>query len=176
MGLSNPWRRFASDERGVAAIETALIGTLLIGAMLNVVEVGRYAYIATQVTSASQAGAYAVIAGCSAKETPVTTACPEAADAIAAAIAGTSLGDKVTLDGDVQEGWQCVNAEGLLEQIAGADDPKPVNCADAGAPANSPGLYVRVRVAYAFDPIFPGLTITEGFDDHIVRSAWMRVR
>jgi Flp pilus assembly protein TadG len=169
------WRRFASDERGVAAVEMALFGTFVIGALLNVVEVGRYAYIATQVTSASQAGAHAAIAKCSTTETPVTSACPEAADAIDTAIAGTSLGEEIALDGDLEEAWYCVNAEGALEEVAEAEAPKPTNCEDAGVPSGLPALYLRVRVTHAYEALFPGLTITETLPTEIVRTAWMRM-
>jgi len=175
MRMINSWRRFASDERGVAAVEMALVGTLVVGALLSVVEVGRYAYVATQVTSAAQAGAHAAIAKCSTTETPVTTACPEAEDAIAAAIAGTSLGDGITMVGDLEEGWYCVNVQGQLEEIADAEETRPTNCQDVGVPSAIPGLYVRVQVTYPYEPVFPGLTLAETFADDIVRTAWMRV-
>jgi len=175
MARLRTWRRFASDERGVAAVEMALFGTLVIGALLNVVEVGRYAYVVTQVTSASQAGAHAAIAKCATTETPVTSACPEAADAIDTAIAGTSLGEQIALDGELQEAWYCVNAGGTLEEVAEADDPKPANCQDVGVPSGTPGLYLRVRVTHDYEALFPGLTIAESLPTEIVRTAWMRM-
>jgi len=72
-------RRFARNERGVAAVEMAMIGGLLTGALMNVAEVGRYAYLTTEVSAASQAAAQAAIITCSTDRTPVTTNCPAVA-------------------------------------------------------------------------------------------------
>lgn len=167
--------RFAADARGVAAIELALVGTLVMGALLNVVEVGRYAYITAQVNAASQAGAHAAIVTCTTTKVPVTVACEAAPDKIEAAIAGTSLGEAVTLDGALHEGWYCVNSQGALQHMAPATDVRPQNCGGAGAASGKAALYLRVRTAYNFEPVFPGLTITETFPDRIVRTAWMRM-
>lgn len=166
--------RFDDDERGVAAVEMALTGTLMMAALLNVVEVGRYAYLSMQVLSASQAGAHAAIVTCKPAETPVTTACPKAEAAILGAIEGTSLGANISLDGALDEGWYCMNEELALEKVGPASAAKP-NCQEAGLPTGPVSLYLRVRVRAAFQPLFPGLTITESFPDILRRTAWMRL-
>lgn len=167
--------RFRGDARGVAAIEMALITAVLAAALLNVVEVGRYAYLATQVSAASQAGAHAAIVTCDPVETPVTINCPGVDAAIAASIQGSSLGNDITLQGAITERWYCLTSSGVLQDMAAAGS-RPSNCADAGDATLQPALYVRVVTQYAYDPIFPGLTIAETFDETIVRTAWMRVR
>ena len=168
--------RFAADARGVAGIEMALVGTLVIGALLNVVEVGRYAYTTAQVAAASQAGAHAALVTCDPTEVPVATNCTGAAARIQTAIQGTSLADAVALDGPLVEGWYCVNQQGGLQLMAAGSEPKPQDCADAGTPSARPAFYLRVRAAHDYEPIFPGLTLTETFPDIIVRTAWMRMR
>ena len=167
-------RGFGNDRRGVAAVEAALVGAFLVGAMFNVAEVSRYAYISMQVLTAGQAGAQAAIVTCDPPETPVTTNCPKASAAIEAAIKGTSLGNAVALQGGLAEAWYCVNPEGVLQQVA-ASAAKPANCVAAGVPTGAPSLYLSLRVAYQFEPIFPGLTLIETFPRTIVKSAVMRM-
>ena len=50
-------QRFRRDQRGVAAIELALVGGLFILGGMSAVEVGRYAYETSEVNAAAQAGA-----------------------------------------------------------------------------------------------------------------------
>lgn len=167
--------RFAADARGVAAVEMALVGTVVMGALLNVVEVSRYAWTTAQVTAASQAAAHAAIATCDPTEVPVTLACDAAGSRIALAVAGTSLGEAIELEGAIHEGWYCVNQHGGLQLMAPAKDPRPQSCEDAGVPSGKPALYLRIRTSHDYEPMFPGLTITETFPDVIVRTAWMRM-
>lgn len=174
--LASFLRRFDRDDRGVAAIETALVGTVILAGLLNVVEVGRYAYTTMQVNAASQAGAQALIVSCGPSDTPVTENCDDVEGAVETAIAGTSLGDKVELDGALDEGWYCISDDKTLEKVAAASAPKPSNCDDEDMPTGPAALYVKVKVATAFAPIFPGLTIAESFPDEITKTAWMRVQ
>lgn len=167
--------RFGGDARGAAAIEMALITSVLAAALLNVAEVGRYAYLATQVSAASQAGAHAAIVTCEPSETPVTINCPEVGGAITASIRGTTLGADISLQGAITERWYCLSTSGALQDMAAAST-RPNNCQAAGDASLQPALYVRVVTQYAYEPIFPGLTIAETFDANIVRTAWMRVR
>lgn len=164
------------DERGVAAIETALVGTVFLAALFNVVEVGRYAYTSMQVTSASQAGAQAAIVHCEPGDTPVTTECPGVTAAVEIAAKATSLGSQVRLDGALEEGWYCLTGQQTLQQVSSIGAEPPADCDDEGLPSGSPALYVRVRVTSSFEPIFPGLTIVAQFPDTITRTAWMRVK
>jgi Flp pilus assembly protein TadG len=166
---------FVRDEGGAAAVEMALIGTLLAGVLLNAVEVARYASMSAQVTAASQAGAHALIINCEAGETPIATNCPNGATAATAAIRGTSLGAAVSRHGTIGEGWYCVTADSTLQQVAPADE-RPDDCLAVGEPSLDPGFYARVQAAYDYDPLFPGLAITEAFAPTIVRTAWMRLR
>jgi Flp pilus assembly protein TadG len=167
--------RFGGDAGGVAAVEMALISSVVAAALLNVVEVGRYAYLSTQITAATQAGAHAAIVSCNPNETPVTINCPNVNTAITAAIQGGGLRNQITLHEAISERWYCLTAAGALQDMAPAAE-RPSNCSGAGDPSLQPALYVRVRTEYTYEPIFPGLTITERFADEIIKTAWMRVR
>lgn len=167
--------RFLKDDSGLAALETALVTPLFVLALLNVVEVGRYAYTVTQVAAASQAGAQAAIVHCEHDETPLTTNCAEGPGAVAAAVRGTSLGDSVSLEGALDEGWYCVNASGTLQRMAAASETKPADCTAAGVAGGAPSLYLIVQAGHDYEPTFPGLTLAESFPDRIVRTARMRL-
>ncbi len=167
-------RSFHHDERGVAAVEMALIGTLIMGALFNVVEVGRYVYQSMELAAASQAGAQAAIVTCDTNKTPVTSNCPAAPAAIQMAIRGTSLGDSVVQHGPLDEAWYCVNFQGTLQAMSAAT-VRPADCSDAGVVANKPALYLRVTVAYDYQAIFPGVTVVDALPHALERSAWMRM-
>lgn len=168
--------RFTRDERGVAAIEMAAVaGFFIIGAM-NVTDVGRYAYLTSEVNAAAQGGAEAALVACDAAHTPATLNCPGLTAAVTTAIQATGLGDNITLDGKITEGYYCLDTSSTL-QFAGPADTKPTDCtgvpkAAAGA---TPTLYLQTPVTYTFQPVFPGLTFAKGFTPIIKRTAWMRM-
>jgi hypothetical protein len=166
--------RFTADERGIAAVEMALMGTLLTGALMNVAELGRYAYIATEVAAASQAGAQTILTTCDTLHTPVTLVCPDAQTAITTAAQGTSLGRDISIKAPIDEGWYCLKDDGSLKYEAKPED-KPDDCGDVGEPTDRPELYVQVKAAYTYKPMFPGLTIAQAFPAQIAHVAWMRV-
>ena len=168
-------RRFLTDQRGVAALEFALVGSLLVAALFNVAEVSRYAYLAIQVSAASQAGAQGALVECDTQHIPATTSCPGLINAVSTALHSTSLGNDIALDGALQEGWYCVNTSSHALQLMGDAAHKPLNCGEAGDVTAEAGLYLRVNVTYHYDAMFPGLTIAEAFPENITRSAWMRM-
>jgi Flp pilus assembly protein TadG len=174
MAVSGILRRFANDRGGAAAVEMALIGSLLVGVLMNVVEVGRFAQLSMQIASASQAGAQAAIITCDTQKTPITINCPAAAAAINTALRGTSLGAAVELHGALNEAWYCLDAAGKLQNVGAAGD-KPANCAAVGEATVKPALYLKVAVQTDYEPLFPGLTVVESFSDTISRTSWMRL-
>jgi Flp pilus assembly protein TadG len=167
-------RRFAADQRGVAAVEAALVGMFLVAATMNVVEVSRYAYETTQVNGAAQAAAQSAIIACDTSKVPATISCPELANAVTAALHGSSLADHVSLNSAVSERWYCLTNDSTLRDMSAANS-KPVNCNDAGLTGGKPALYLKLTATYTYTPIFPGLTIVRTFDTTIRRTAWMRM-
>lgn len=166
--------RFAADERGIAAVEMSVVGALLATALMNVAEVGRYAYIAAEVAAASQAGAQVILTTCDTLHTPITLACPDSQSAIVTATQGTSLGADLKIKTPVNEGWYCLKDDGTLK-FEGKADEKPEDCGDVGEPQQRAELYVQVTASYDYQPMFPGLTLAQAFPGQISRTAWMRV-
>jgi Flp pilus assembly protein TadG len=172
--LTSLLRRFRRDERGIAAVEAALITSVFAIAAMNVIDVGRYAYVRMEAELATQAGAEAALVTCDAQHVPATQACPNLNTAVTTAIHGTSLGSAVALNGAIGEGYYCVNASGALVYASDLSSP-PANCAGFGNAAGKPALYLQVRTRYAYTPIFPGLTVTKALPASIQKTAWMRM-
>lgn len=174
MELQGLFRRLRRDERGVAAIEMGLITSVFAVAMMNAVEVGRYAYILMQAEQATQVGAQAALVACDAQHVPATANCSTLTDAVTAAIQGTTLGSAVTLNGPIAEGYYCIDSKGALV-FAGGIGSKPANCGAYGNSGLSPGLYLQVKTSYTYAPIFPGITIAQSFPKSVQKTAWMRM-
>lgn len=165
-------RRFRDAEDGVAAVEMSLISVLFFGAMINGIEIGRYGLTLMQLNNAAQAGVAAAYSACDAAHLPATQNCPAVAGAVATALKSTTLGENVTLEGQLSEGWYCVNASKTLVYVA---EPlsKPADCSAASNPSALPGLYLSVQAKYAYTPIFPG-TLAASFTSPIKRTAMAR--
>jgi Flp pilus assembly protein TadG len=168
-------QHFRHDQRGVAAVELAIIGTVLIVGMMSVVDVGRYAYETSEVNAAAQAGAEAALVACDLAHTPATLNCPGLTNAVTTAIQTTSLKSQVTLNGAITEGYYCLDKTGALQQASSASS-KPSSCAAVqnAAPGATPTLYLQVPVTIGFQPLFPGLTLAQTFAPSVTRTAWMR--
>jgi Flp pilus assembly protein TadG len=168
-------QRFGRDQRGVAAMEFAAVGTVFLIGALNAIDVGRYAYETSEVNAAAQAGAQAAFVACDANHTPATLNCKGLNDAVTTAIQSTGLGSNVQL-GAIAEGYYCLDTGGLL-QTAGTATAKPSDCSaiQNAASGATPTLYIQVQATYAFQPLFPGLTLAAQFAPSIARTTWMRM-
>jgi Flp pilus assembly protein TadG len=167
-------RRLRRNERGVAAIEAALIISVFAIAMLNAVDVGRYAYILMEAEQATQVGAQAALVACDAQHVPATQSCPTLTSAVTTAIQGTTLGPKMGLNGAITEGYYCVNNTGALAFVSDVS-VKPGNCAAVGNSSLTPVLYLQVHTQYTYAPMFPGLTVAQTFPTAVQKTAWMRM-
>lgn len=165
--------RFGRDARGAAAIEFAGIGSLLMVGTMNAIDVGRYAYESGEVATAAQAGAQAAYVACDLDHTPATINCSGLNAAVASALQTTRLGDDVKLDGALVEGYYCLDAQNALKKVSDAGS-KPSNCSAVNTSA-APTLYLQVNVTYTFTPLFPQLTLANGFSPTMKRSAMMRM-
>ena len=168
--------RFRRDERGVAAIEMAGVGAFFIIGLVSTTDVGRYAYQTSEVNAAAQAGAQAALVACDVAHTPATLHCDGLEDAVTTAIQSTGLGEDVTIDGAITEGYYCLDTSNNL-QLAGPANNKPANCSGVAkaSPDATPTLYLQAPVTYTFQPLFPGLTLAQTFAPQIKRTAWMRM-
>jgi hypothetical protein len=174
--VSGKLRRFGADARGVAAIEFAIIGLMLVIGLLNAVDVGYYAYQRMEVENAAEGGAQAAWKTCNNLTTtmlPATVNCPGLNAAITTAIQSTSLTPPPSLaSGYPAENYYCVNASNALI-LQGPVSSPPTNCSTGVAP----GDYLQVGVTYPYKPLFPGLISVMSVlgVTSITKTSWMRM-
>lgn len=166
--------RLRADERGVAAVEMSLVTGVFALAMLNAVEVGRYAYVLMEAGQATQAGAEAAYVTCDSNHLPATVNCPSLDSAVTTAIQSTSLGAHVTVNGAITEGYYCLNGSGALVYASDVNH-KPADCSAYGEAALSPALYLQVPTTYTFTPMFSTFTMGSSLPHTIQKTAWMRM-
>jgi Flp pilus assembly protein TadG len=170
--------RLRHDARGTAAIEFAVVASLLTIALLNAVDMGRYIYSRMEVQNAAEVGAQAAWKTCYDQSTmlPATQNCSGLNASITTAIQSTSLGTAVSLaSGYPTEGYYCVNSSNGLQSV-GSLSNKPGNCAAAGNASATPGDYIQVQVTYNFTSLFPGITVIGSLNiSSITMTSWMRL-
>lgn len=168
-------RRFGADERGIAAVEMALVSGVFSVALFNAIEVGRYAYVLMEAEQATQAGAEAALVACDSQHVPATQNCPALSSAVSTAIQGTSLGNHVSLNGAISEGYYCLNASNALVYASDISS-KPSDCSAYGSGGLAPVLYLQVHTTYTYAPIFTGFTVGSTFPTAVQKTAWMRMQ
>ena len=97
-----------ASRKGAAAAEFALVLTLLIVPILNVMDLGLYAWDRIQVDNAAQIGAQAARVACTYSFQPATSNCPTLHTVVLTAVHSTTLGTSVTLSTTVQEHYYCM--------------------------------------------------------------------
>jgi Flp pilus assembly protein TadG len=174
-------RRYCTQQRGAAAVEFALIVSLLTIPVLNVVDLALYAWDRMQVDNAAQMGAQAAWATCSTSANlPATvgTNCSAMGAAVTTAAQSTTLGTNVTVS-STTEGYYCVKTSTSALVLAGpVTSPKPANCASGtigGSASDLPGDYIRITTTYTYTPIFSAVSIASSLTSPITREAWMRL-
>jgi Flp pilus assembly protein TadG len=168
--------RLRCDTRGVAAVEFALVVSMLTLGLLNAVDVGYYMFTRMEVENAAEMGGQAAWKTCDVNSLPATTKCAGLTAAITAAIHATSLGAAVSLQsGSPSEGYYCVDAASALQPV-GSLASKPANCAAVGNASGQPGDYIQVAVTYTYAPLFPGVSVMSAAGvTAIGTTSWMRL-
>jgi Flp pilus assembly protein TadG len=174
--------RYRRDEKGAAAVEFALVVTLLTVPVLNVIDLAMYAWDRMQLDNAAQMGAQAAWTTCSAPAnwpaTPNAYAnCAGMPAAVTRAVQSTSLGAAVTVT-STGENYYCLNTNtNTLAPVGNFPNSKPANCGGAagGLATDRPGDYVQITTSYTFTPIFPAVSIASALAPNITRTAWMRL-
>jgi Flp pilus assembly protein TadG len=148
------------DQRGVAAIEFAILAGFLSLAVLNVADVSIYAFQRMEVENATEVAAQAAWKACNTPQLlPATTNCAAFTQAVANAMQSTSLGTRVTLQANSpSEGYYCVNSSNALQYVS-AVSSQPADCSAAGMPNLKPGDYVQIQTTFVYTPVFKGITI-----------------
>jgi Flp pilus assembly protein TadG len=173
-------RRYASDQRGAAAAEFALVLTLLTIPILNVLDVALYAWQKIQVDNAAQMGAQAARATCSYNNQPATINCPSLNSAVQTAVRSTSLGSNVT--SSTAEHYYCT-VSGSLVKVWDPPTTPPSDCSQndsngnpiGGSASDRPGDYILITVNHTYTPIFASVSVASHLASPITRTAWMRL-
>ncbi len=169
-----------ADNNGVSAIEFALFAGLLVFGLLNTADVSIYLYKRMQVANAAEMGAQAAWQACDPPNyLPATTNCTvpnhDLMTAVQNGIQSTSLGAQVSLQtGYPAEGYYCVNSSNALQYVSGVSS-KPADCSAVGTPNLQPGDYIKIETAFAYQPLFPGISVASAFATPITESALMRL-
>ena len=164
------------DQKGVAAIEFAMIAGFVSVSALNAVDIALYARDRMEVENATEMGAQAAWKACDSQHLPATVNCTTLNSAVTTAVQSTSLGSGVTLQsGSPSEAYYCVSSAGVLTYVSTVSS-KPTDCSSVGVATNKPGDYVKVQTTYTYAPLFPGITVAaSAFGSTISRTAWMRL-
>lgn len=89
--------RLGRAERGAAALEFAMVGSIFVVLLLNVVDFALVIWARMEVNYAAEAGAQAAFKTCASGTMPATANCANLSTAVATAAQSTSLGTAVTL-------------------------------------------------------------------------------
>ncbi len=186
-------RRFWRDTRGAAAVEMALVTAVLALPVLNVVDLGVYAYQTMQVSNAAETGGQAAWTTCNtAALWPATTKCANLSSTVSTSINNNpSTGTDLSLQSSyptLVEGYYCADTTGALVQVPGSttgtvSSPTAslggnTNCSkvtNAASPTSPPGDYVHITVSYAFTSLMPGFSVASLLPSPITSSAWVRL-
>jgi Flp pilus assembly protein TadG len=156
-------RRLAHANAGNAAIEFALVSTVLVPVLLNVVDFSFLIWAKMQVENAAQMGAQAAYVTCSSGPLPAKTNCASLNSAITTAAQGTSLSTGVSLSGgSPTENYGCTSGTTVRSVGTYSSPPSPFDCSAVGDPSSTPGDYVIVAVTYSYTPTFSGLSLASG--------------
>ena len=178
--LQRGLRRFHHEQRGAAAVEFAIVITLLTVPVLNVVDLAQYAWDRMQVDNAAQMAVQAAWGTCKlASNLPATpnsyANCTGMPAAVTTAAQSTSLGTLVTVSATT-EGYYCVKTStSAIVAVGTFPGTKPSDCSSVGLASDVPGDYVLITTSYTYSPIFPAVSIASGLTTPITRVAWMRL-
>jgi Flp pilus assembly protein TadG len=180
---------YRRNTRGAAAAEIGLVAAILAIPMVNITDLGMYAYQKMQVENAAAAGAEAAWSTCHTGTLPATQTgnCSGLSAAVTTAIQSTSLGANVTqATGSPAEGYYCVLTTGLLSKVSTGGGTlgnpptgAPATCdsvashsAVAGTP---PADYVSITVTYTYTPVFSGVSVVSLLPSPITKTTMTRL-
>lgn len=175
-------RLWSKGEGGAAAVELALVLSLLTIPLLNVVDLAFYAYQNMQAQSAAQMGAQAAFSDCNLpKYLPALSNCTASnsansmtvTTAVTAAVQGTTLGTGVSLS-NLTEGYYCATTTNTLVAV----DSETLTCGgvtNAADPSSAPGDYLIVNVAFTYQPIFSSVSVASLLNNNITATSYVRL-
>ncbi|HEX4710690.1 TadE family protein [Phenylobacterium sp.] len=178
------------ETRGAAAVELALWISILIVPVLNVADLGLYAYQSMQLRQSAQVAAQAAWKLCDPSQgnyLPAATNCPNLRTTLATAASGTSLGANAVVQTS-HEQYYCTNASGGLVAVGTQGDintsgsntvpspPSPNDCSSVVTGSTTrPADYIQITVNYAYSPLFRQVSVVSLLATPISQTAWMRM-
>jgi len=167
-----------SDQAGASALEFSIFAALLAFGLLNTADISIYVYKRMELENATQMAVQAAWKACDPSKgyLPATTSCPGLTAAITGAAHSTSLGALVSIQtGSPTEAYYCLTPSGALQLVAAATSNPPADCSATGQSGQEPGDYIRITTAFAYTPLFPGITVASVFATPIAKTATMRL-
>ncbi|HEY2446311.1 MAG TPA: TadE/TadG family type IV pilus assembly protein [Rhizomicrobium sp.] len=167
---------FLAGCQGAAAAEFALVLSLLVIPVLNIVDLGIYSYQRMELDNAGQVAAkaaWSIVPSCT---LPVTVGsnCPTLNGAINTALHSTPLGSSVTYS--KSESYYCVSSStSQLVSVASPPSSPPSTCTSVGSPNAAPGDYILIAVSYTYRPVFTGISVVSLLASPITSTVWMRL-
>ncbi|MBV9016369.1 MAG: pilus assembly protein [Alphaproteobacteria bacterium] len=152
--------RLGQSDRGAAAVEFALVTTILVPLLLNMIDFSILIWSKMAVENAAQMGAQAAFHTCASGPLPATTNCANFSSAITTAIHSTSLGSNVSqASGSPNENYGCTSGTTIVSVGSYSSPPSPYDCSTVGNSGITPGDYVTVGVTYSYTPLFSGISL-----------------
>jgi Flp pilus assembly protein TadG len=173
---------FARAESGAAAVEFAMFALVLAPLILNLGDLGYYAYTRMEVENAAQAGAQAAWANCPPPSSPTAAAsstnCPQLSNAVTSAVQSTGLGSNVTWSNSSTV-WSGGAPNGVATYCPVSTTNQLVQqnstCSATNSTGAAPGTYVMIQTSYTFTPLFKGATIASLFPSTITATTYQRL-
>jgi hypothetical protein len=182
-------RRFRGADDGIAAAEMAIWMAALSLPIVNLVDLGAYAYKRMQVETAAHAAVNAAWHDCNPYPSSGTAYPPPAVAPCKVGLVtdmqnaaqSTTLGTGVSLpSASISEGYYCATASGSLTLMASLGTAaSPVSPAPAQPKCTGTtklaGDYVKAAVSYTYTPIISGASLISLLGTTITQTAWMRL-
>lgn len=168
--------RFGPDEDGAAAVEFALWLGVALWPLLNVIDVGFYAYDRVQVENGAQMAVQAVSTSCGQLTAPpVLTNCTAVSGVAPTTLMtnraqSTSLGTQVTLSA----AYECQATSSTTVTVTKVPSTAPAPTCP-GTSGSYSGDYIGATVTFTYQPLFNAVTVTSILGTTITRTYWMRV-
>ncbi len=169
-------RRLASDRRGAALVEFAMVAPVLVGLTLPMVDIGIGFYYKTRVMTAAEAGAqYAFLKGWSGNNNTTPQTAINTAVTSATGLSGVSSSPAPSLSCKCVDGTNLVNPSNPPSTPWKPSDCTSLsssNCTGTGVNPQSPGAYVTVNAQVTYTPLFSYLS----FGNSVTLTASSTVR
>lgn len=172
---------YLRDATGAAAVEFALVLSLMVVPVMAVIDIGTYTYAKMQLDHSAQVGAQYVWATCNTPaQLPVTKWCPITdANVLSAAQAGTQLGTSLTAPSSgvvLTEYYYCLASGSMTPtQTASGTFASPIASEATACASGEPMEYVTVSVQSTYHPVFGGISVASLLGATLTKTSKIRI-